>query len=77
MPDAQDFPKPASVKWDVDGFAAYRRGRLQYLLEKAAMGQMMAHQLRVQSKILKAMSKRQLRRIISLAHKELAERERP
>ena len=72
-----DFPRPDSVKWDVDGFATYRRSRLQYVLEKAAMGQMMAHQLRVQSKILKAMSKRQLRRIVSLAHKELLERSRP
>ena len=71
------FPKPENVKWDIDGFATYKRGRLNYLLEKTSQGQMMAHALKVQKKILETMSAKQLRRIISLAHHELSERSRP
>jgi hypothetical protein len=71
------FPKSDQVTWDIDGFATYEPGRLKYVLERKATGMMMAHALKVQNKILTAMSMRQLRRIISLAHKEIQRRQRP
>lgn len=71
-----DFPKPMDVSWDVEGFALHRKGSMTYLLERQAKGEMLAHALKVQRRILQAMSKRQLRRISNLIDVELDQRSR-